>query len=99
MTPAIMSVIQYSQRQPRLSAMKPPTKGPMAGPRKGAALKAAIGTPRSSVFQRSARLPPTRVIGAEKAIPSIARHTNSVAGFFATAHGMMKTTASPRVVT
>lgn len=99
MVPAMINVIQYNQRQPRLSAMKPPTRGPMAGPKKGAALKAAMGTPRSSVLHRSARLPPTSVIGAEKAMPSIARHTSRVAGFFATAQGMMKMTAKPRVVT
>jgi hypothetical protein len=64
---------------------------------KGAALKAAIGTPRSSLFHRSARVPPTRVIGALKAIPSIRRQTIRVPMFLATAHGMMKITAMKRV--
>lgn len=64
--------------------MKPPIKGPMAGPMKGAAEKKAMGTPRSSFFQRSAKVPPTRVMGAEKAIPSMARQTRRVAMFLAT---------------
>src|SRR4051812_23813413 len=50
----------------------------MAGPRKGAAEKAAMGMPRSSGFQRSARVPPTRTIGALNAIPSMKRHTSKV---------------------
>jgi hypothetical protein len=74
------------------------TKGPIAGPINGAAENAAIGTPRSSVFQRSARVPPTSVMGAENAMPSIALQTRSVWMLGATAHGIMKTTASRRVV-
>ena len=70
----------------------------LAGPMKGAAEKAAIGIPLSSDLQRSANVPPTSVIGAEKAIPSIARATRRVAMFFATAPGMMKTTATSNVV-
>jgi hypothetical protein len=63
----------------------------------GAAEKAAMGTPRSSLRQRSARVPPTSVMGAEKAMPSIALQTIRVPMFLATAHGMMKTTATRRV--
>lgn len=69
----------------------------LAGPIKGAALKAAMGTPRSSLRQRSASVPPTRVIGAEKAMPSMARQTRRVSMFWATAQGMMKITATRRV--
>jgi hypothetical protein len=65
----------------------------LAGPMKGAAEKAAMGTPRSSFLHKSASVPPTRVMGAENAIPSIARQTSKVPIFFETAHGMMKTTA------
>ena len=64
---------------------------------KGAAENAAMGTPRSSFFHRSASVPPTRVIGAEKARPSMARQTRRVSMFFATAQGMMKMTATRRV--
>jgi hypothetical protein len=64
----------------------------------GAAEKAAMGTPRSSFLQRSASVPPTSVMGAEKAIPSIARHTSKVVMLSATAHGMMKMTARNKVV-
>jgi hypothetical protein len=64
---------------------------------KGAAEKAAMGTPRSSLRHRSARVPPTSVMGAEKAMPSIALHTMRVAMLSATAHGMMKMTANKRV--
>lgn len=69
----------------------------LAGPMKGAAENAAIGTPRSSFFHRSASVPPTRVIGAEKAMPSIARQTSKVSIFLATAHGMMNITATMSV--
>lgn len=69
----------------------------MAGPMKGAAEKAAMGTPRSSFLQRSASVPPTRVMGAEKAMPSIARQTISVPMLVDTAQGMMKMTASNSV--
>lgn len=69
-----------------------------AGPMNGAAEKTAIGTPRSSLRQRSARVPPTSVMGAENAIPSMARHTSRVSIFFATAQGMTKTHARKRVV-
>jgi hypothetical protein len=64
---------------------------------KGAAEKAAMGTPRSSLRHRSARVPPTSVMGAEKAMPSIALHTMWVAMLSATALGMMKMTANKRV--
>jgi hypothetical protein len=64
----------------------------------GAAEKTAIGTPRSSFFHKSARVPPTSVIGAEKAMPSIARHIRRVSMFSATAHGIINTTASSSVV-
>jgi hypothetical protein len=64
---------------------------------KGAAEKAAMGTPRSSLRQRSARVPPTSVMGAEKAMPSMALQTMRVAILSATAHGMMKMTATRRV--
>jgi hypothetical protein len=64
---------------------------------KGAAEKAAMGTPRSSLRHRSAKVPPTNVMGAEKAMPSIALQTIRVPMFLATAHGMMKTTATRRV--
>lgn len=70
----------------------------MAGPMKGAAEKAAMGTPRSSLRHRSARVPPTRVMGAEKAMPSMARQTMRVPMFLATASGMMKTTAISSVL-
>jgi hypothetical protein len=60
---------------------------------KGAAEKTAMGTPRSSFFQRSASVPPTSVIGAEKAIPSMSRQTSKVPMFFDTAQGMINTTA------
>lgn len=52
-----------------------------------------MGIPRSSAFQRSARVPPMMVMGAENAIPSMARPTKSVAMFFATAQGITNTTA------
>lgn len=74
------------------------TNGPIAGPRNGAAENAAIGTPRSSAFQRSARVPPTSVMGAENAMPSIALQTKRVWIFGARAHGIMKITARRRVV-
>lgn len=64
---------------------------------KGAAEKAAMGTPRSSFRHISASVPPTRVMGAEKAIPSMVLQTMRVPMFFATAHGIMKTTATRRV--
>ncbi len=64
---------------------------------KGAAEKAAIGTPRSSLRQRSAREPPTIVIGAENAIPSIALHTSSVPMFLETAQGITNITAKNSV--
>ena len=64
---------------------------------KGAAEKAAMGTPLSSFLQRSAKVPPTSVMGAEKAIPSMALHTSSVSMFLATAQGMTKTTATSNV--
>lgn len=73
-------------------------RGPIAGPMKGAAEKAAIGTPLSSVLQRSASVPPTRVIGAEKNIPSMARQMRRVWMFGATAQGMMNMTAIRSVV-
>lgn len=56
-----------------------------------------MGTPRSSFLHRSASVPPTRVMGAEKAMPSMARQTIRVPMFCATAQGMMKTTASRSV--
>lgn len=59
----------------------------------GAAEKAAMGTPLSSFLQRSARVPPTKVIGALNAMPSIALHTIRVPMFLATAQGMTKMTA------
>lgn len=65
----------------------------LAGPMNGAAEKAAIGTPLSSLLHKSANVPPTSVMGAEKAIPPIALHTSRVSMFSATAHGMMNTTA------
>lgn len=64
---------------------------------KGAAEKAAMGTPRSSFLHKSAKVPPTRVMGAEKAMPSMARQTMRVAMFWAKAQGMTKTTAMKRV--
>ena len=64
---------------------------------KGAAENAAMGTPRSSFLQRSASVPPTRVIGAEKAMPSMARQTSKVSMFWATAHGMMNINATKMV--
>jgi hypothetical protein len=70
----------------------------LAGPTKGAAEKAAIGTPLSSFLHRSASVPPTKVIGAEKARPSMARQTMRVPIFLATAQGMMKTTAMSSVL-
>ncbi len=70
----------------------------LAGPRKGAAEKAAMGTPRSSLRQRSAREPPTIVMGAENAIPSIALHTSRVPIFLETAQGITNITAKKRVV-
>jgi hypothetical protein len=45
----------------------------------------------------SAKVPPTRVIGAEKAMPSSARQTSNVSMFFATAQGMTRTVAINRV--
>lgn len=63
----------------------------------GAALKKAMGTPRSSFLHKSASVPPTSVMGAEKAIPSISRQTINVAMFCATAQGMIKMTATPKV--
>jgi hypothetical protein len=69
----------------------------IAGPIKGAAEKAAIGTPLSSVFHKSASVPPTNVMGAENAIPSIKRQTIRVPMFLDTAQGIMKITASRRV--
>lgn len=65
----------------------------LAGPINGAAEKAAMGTPRSSFLHKSASVPPTRVMGAENAIPSMARQTIKVPIFWETAHGMVKTTA------
>ena len=56
-----------------------------------------MGTPRSSFLQRSASVPPTSVMGAEKAIPSMARHTSKVSILRATAQGMMKMTATNKV--
>ena len=64
---------------------------------KGAAEKAVIATALSSFFHMSARVPPTSVIGALKAMPSIARQTMSVAMFCETAQGMTKMTAKPIV--
>ena len=69
----------------------------LAGPIKGAAENAAMGTPRSSFLHISASVPPTRVMGAEKAIPSMARQTRRVPIFLATAQGMMKMKAMKRV--
>ncbi|MBE3042039.1 hypothetical protein IMZ48_05540 [Candidatus Bathyarchaeota archaeon] len=43
-------------------------------------------------------MPPTRVMGAEKAIPSMKRQTSSVSMFWATAQGMTKTKAKNSVV-
>jgi hypothetical protein len=63
-----------------------------------AAEKAAIGTPLSSVFHRSASVPLTRVIGAEKAIPSIVRQTRSVWIFGANAQGIVNMTARRSVM-
>lgn len=56
-----------------------------------------MGTPRSSFLHRSASVPPTRVMGAEKAMPSMARQTIRVPIFFETAQGMMKMTARKSV--
>ena len=94
---ARISWIQYNHLHPAASDKNPPTKGPIAGPMNGAAENAAMGTPRSSVFHISAKVPPTSVIGAEKAIPSMARQTRRVPMFWETAQGMMKTTAMRRV--
>jgi hypothetical protein len=69
----------------------------MAGPMKGLAEKAAMGTPRSSFLHKSARVPPTNVIGALNAIPSIALQTIRVPIFLETAQGMTKITASRSV--
>lgn len=52
-----------------------------------------MGTPRSSFLQRSASVPPTSVMGAENAIPSMARQIRRVSMFLATAQGMIKMTA------
>ena len=64
---------------------------------KGAAEKAAMGTPRSSFFHKSANVPPTSVMGAEKAMPSMVRQTSRVPMFLATAHGITKTMAMSSV--
>ena len=69
----------------------------LAGPTNGAAEKAAMGTPRSSLRHMSARVPPTSVMGAEKAMPPMARQAMRVPMFLETAQGMMKTTATRRV--
>lgn len=95
--PERISWIQYSHLHPAASPRKPPASGPMAGPMKGAALNTAIGTPLSSFFHKSASVPPTRVMGAEKAIPSMRRHTRRVPMFCATAQGITKMTAIARV--
>lgn len=42
-------------------------------------------------------MPPTSVMGAENAMPSMARHTSKVSMFWATAQGMTKIHASNRV--
>jgi hypothetical protein len=70
----------------------------LAGPRNGAAENAAMGTPRSSFLHKSARVPPTSVMGAENAMPSMARQTSRVAIFLASASGIMNTTATSKVV-
>lgn len=56
-----------------------------------------MGTPRSSFLHISASVPPTNVIGAEKAIPSMVLHTKSVSIFVATAQGITKMTAMSSV--
>ena len=71
----------------------------MAGPIKGAALKILIATPLSSVFHISAKLPPIKHIGALKNKPSKNLQTNNVPMFLATAQGIIKMTAAPKVVT
>lgn len=76
----------------------PPTSGPITGPMNGAALNAAMGTPRSSDLHRSANVPPTKVIGALKAIPSMARAMRRVWMFGATAAGITNITAIARVL-
>jgi len=96
--PARISCSQYNQRQPWLMLRYLLTKGPMTGPRKGAAEKAAIGTPRSSARHRSANVPPTSVIGALKAMPSMARATRRVVMFLEAAAGMMKMSATRSVL-
>lgn len=65
---------------------------------KGAALNAAMGIPRSSALQRSARVPPTRTIGPLNATPSMSRQTRSVPMFGATAQGMINITATSNVL-
>ncbi|KAL7352785.1 hypothetical protein ACKS23_04691 [Histoplasma ohiense] len=63
----------------------------------GAALKVAMGTPRSSFRHMSAKVPPTSVMGALNATPAMARQTTRVAKFWATAQGIKKTTATSNV--
>ncbi|KAH3676326.1 hypothetical protein WICPIJ_009136 [Wickerhamomyces pijperi] len=77
--------------------MNPPIRGPSEGPMKGAAENTDMATPLWSTVHISAKLPPIKVIGAEKKIPSRNLQTNKVPMFWATAHGMIKMTARPKV--
>ena len=58
MTPVAIEVAQKTHRQVVFSAMKPPTIGPIDGPRSGAKLKIALAVPRSSGRKLSPRTPP-----------------------------------------
>src|SRR5690348_2197331 len=77
--------------------LHPPTSGPTPGPINGAALNAAIGTPLSSFLHMSTSVPPTNDMGAENATPARNLVISSVSIFFATAPGIVNSTATPKV--
>jgi hypothetical protein len=95
--PARINWSQYNHRHPFPSLKKPPANGPITGLRNGASKKAAMASPLSLGFQRSAKVPLTIIIGTEKATPSRARHTRNASMFLASTHGIRNIKARNRV--
>ena len=69
------------QRQPLFWSAKPPTRGPMAGPRNGARRNRAEAEARSKGAKRSDCVPAPTARHPEPRVPARKRQTRKVAKF------------------
>ena len=79
--PAIR-MVHCVQRQPLASVAKPPTSGPMAGPRKGASRNRAEAAARLKGGKRSEFVPAPTARQPEPRMPARKRQTRSEARFW-----------------